>query len=224
MKAFLIVLYIFLFPVFSIQEKDLPEDFVFVDQVIPDIVLEMRYAGSNNFIGKPIEGYLGHRAILTKPTAETLKKVQTELKNQGYCLKIFDAYRPQRAVDHFIEWAKKPGDTLMKSQYYPGVIKRELFNLGYIASRSGHSRGSTLDLTIIDMESGEELNMGGTYDFFGEVSHHIYSGITPDQKKNRELLKKTMTKYGFRPYAKEWWHYTFRPEPFSDTYFDFVIE
>jgi D-alanyl-D-alanine dipeptidase len=183
----------------------------------------MCYAGSNNFIGKPIEGYMKPKAILTKPAAEALKKVQAELENQGYCLKIFDAYRPQRAVDHFIEWAVKPGDTLMKNQFYPEVIKKELFNLGYLASRSGHSRGSTLDLTLIDVKSGKEVDMGGNYDFFGEISHHKYSGITPKQKKNRELLKKAMTKYGFRPYAKEWWHYTFQPEPFPDTYFDFVV-
>ena len=224
MKTFLIIIYIFFFLGFSIQEKKLPKIFVYVDQVIPDIVLDMRYVGSNNFIGKPIEGYLKPKAILTKPTAEVLKKVQAELKNQGYCLKIFDAYRPQRAVDHFIEWVKKPGDTLMKVKFYPEVTKKELFNLGYLASRSGHSRGSTLDLTLIDVKSGKEVDMGGTYDFFGKISHHNYPDITPKQKKNRELLKMTMTKYGFLPYPEEWWHYTFQPEPCPDTYFDFVVE
>lgn len=224
MNTFLKILYIFLFPTFLFQEKELPENFVYVDQVIPDIVLDMRYADSNNFIGKPIKGYLQPKAILTKPATEALKKVQAELENHGYCLKIFDAYRPQRAVNHFIEWAKMPGDTLMKNQYYPEVPKKELFNLGYVASRSGHSRGSTLDLTMINMKSGKEVDMGGTYDFFGEISHHNYPNITSKQKKHRELLKKTMTKYGFRPYAKEWWHYTFQQEPFPNTYFDFVVE
>jgi D-alanyl-D-alanine dipeptidase len=210
--------------VFSIQENKLPENFVYLDKVIPDIVLEMRYAGSNNFIGKPIEGYLKPKAILTKPAAEALKKVQAKLQNEGYCLKIFDAYRPQRAVNHFIKWAGKQEDTLMKKDFYPEVEKQNLFSFGYISTRSGHSRGSTVDLTLIDANNLKEIDMGGSYDFFGEISHHNAANITSEQKKNRELLKNTMIRFGFRPYEKEWWHYTFMPEPFPDTYHDFVVE
>ncbi len=224
MKTFVSIICIFISSCcYSFQKNKLPENFVYLDQAIPDIVLDMRYAGSNNFIGKPIEGYLNPKAILTKPAAEALKKVQAELENQGYCLKVFDAYRPQRAVDHFKEWAKNQDDTLTKNRFYPEVKKKDLFNLGFLASRSGHSRGSTLDLTLVEVETGKEVDMGGTYDFFGMISHHNYPNITLRQKKHRELLKNTMMKYGFRPYAKEWWHYTYQQEPFPDTYFNFVI-
>ena len=220
----IIISILFIGGFYSLQEKNLPENFVYIDQVIPDIVLDMRYSGNNNFIGKPIQGYQQPKAILTKPAAEALRKVQIELENRGYCLKIFDAYRPQQAVDHFLKWAKDPGDTLMKNQFYPDVKKKDLFNLGFLASRSGHSRGSTLDLTLVEVETGKEVDMGGDYDFFGEVSHHNYPHLTPAQKKNRELLKSAMMKYDFRPYAKEWWHYTYQAEPFPDTYFNFIVE
>lgn len=207
-----------------VQEKELPPGFEYLKETIPDIVLEMRYAGSHNFIGKPINGYQEPKAILTTAAAEALKKVQIELENQGYCLKIFDAYRPQSAVNHFIDWARSPEDTLMKATFYPEIEKKNLFSLGYISTRSGHSRGSTVDITLIDANTGEELNMGGTYDFFGEISHHDSSKITSEQKENRKLLKRTMSKYGFRAYPQEWWHYTLRMEPFHDTYFNFIIE
>ncbi|CAM4092536.1 M15 family metallopeptidase [Gillisia limnaea] len=206
------------------QEKNLPSGFVYVKEMIPDIVLEMRYAGNHNFIGKPINGYQQPKAILTTAAAEALKKVQIELENQGYCLKIFDAYRPQRAVNHFIEWARNPKDAIMKATFYPGIDKKDLFSLGYISTRSGHSRGSTVDLTLIDANTGEEINMGGSYDFFGEISHHDSTQITLEQKEKRELLKQTMSKHGFRSYLQEWWHYTLRIEPYPDTYFDFEVE
>jgi D-alanyl-D-alanine dipeptidase len=205
-------------------QNQLPEGFVYVKELIPDIVLDIRYAGSHNFVGKPIRGYKQPKAILSKPAAEALQKVQQELKDVGYCLKIFDAYRPQRAVNHFMEWARNPGDTLMKREFYPELDKKDLFSLGYIATKSGHSRGGTVDLTLIDANSGEELNMGGTYDFFGEISHHVTSQVTPEQKQNRELLKRVMSKYGFRSYPQEWWHYTFRMEPYPETYFNFEVE
>lgn len=209
---------------YPFQQAKLPENFVYIDQVIPDIILDMRYAGNNNFIGKPITGYLEPKAILTKPAAKALQKVQLELEDMGYCLKIYDAYRPQRAVDQFVEWARNPGDTLMKNQFYPEEKKKDLFNRGFLASRSGHSRGSTLDLTLVEVVTGKEVDMGGAYDFFGEVSRHNYPHVTSTQKKNRELLKNIMSKYGFRPYPKEWWHYTYREEPFPETYFDFPVE
>ena len=206
------------------QENHLPNGFVYLDEVIPDIILDVRYAGENNFLGTPVTGYNRPRVILTTPAAHALQKVQQELKTRGYCLKVFDGYRPQRAVNHFISWAKISGDTIMKHQFYPDVDKKNLFNLGYISSRSGHSRGSTIDLTIINANTGEEVDMGGPYDFFGELSHHNFNDISDLQKKNRQLLKMVMMKYGFKPYAQEWWHYTYQPEPFPDTYFDFVVE
>lgn len=206
------------------QENKLPEGFVYVQKVIPDVVLEMRYADSHNFIGKTITGYNKPVAILSTQAAQALKKVQEELKERSLCLKIFDAYRPQRAVDHFIEWARDPADTIMKREFYPAVDKKDLFNFGYLSTRSGHSRGSTIDLTIIDANTGEEMDMGGTYDFFGEISHHHSTKITEEQKKNREILKSVMRKYGFQPYLQEWWHYTYMPEPYPGTYFDFPVE
>lgn len=223
-KIFHILLFCFLCnPVLS-QITELPNGFVYVDEVIPDVVLEMRYAGDHNFIGTPIRGYHAPRAILTTPAAEALFKVQQKLKEEGYCLKIFDAYRPQAAVNHFVEWARVEKDTIMKSVFYPEVNKRDLFTLGYISSKSGHSRGSTVDLTLIDAHTGEEIDMGGTYDFFGKVSHHDTNLITRGQKEKREFLKQIMNTFGFRPYPQEWWHYTLRLEPHFDTYFNFPVE
>ncbi|MCM8570655.1 M15 family metallopeptidase [Gramella jeungdoensis] len=212
------------FNAFLSQTDTLPDGFVYIDAEIPGVVYEIRYAGSNNFIGKPVKGYKREQAILSEPAAKALAKVQKELISKDYMLKIFDAYRPQTAVNHFIEWAREPGDTLNKQQFYPDVSKKNLFELGYIASRSGHSRGSTVDLTIIHAETCEEVDMGSTYDFFGEISHHNSIKITEEQKRNRELLKNIMSKYGFRAYPEEWWHYTYRMEPYPDTYFDFPVE
>jgi len=206
------------------QEKSLPEGFIYLKDEIPDIELEIRYAGSNNFIGKKVNSYIKPVAIISKPAAEALKKVQEDLMAEGYCLKVFDAYRPQTAVNHFIEWAGKPEDTLTKQQFYPDIDKKDLFQLGYIATKSGHSRGSTIDLTIIDAETGKELDMGSSYDFFGDISHHNTTKINKHQKAMRSLLKRIMIKNGFRPYPEEWWHYTLRNEPHPDTYFDFPVK
>ena len=205
------------------QEKNLHKDFVYIKEQIPDIKLDIRYAGSNNFIGKPVNSYQKPVGILSKPATEALEKVQNDLMSQGYCLKIFDAYRPQTAVNHFIEWARNPADTLTKAKFYPEVAKKDLFQLGYIASKSGHSRGSTIDLTIMDAKTGKELDMGSGYDFFGDISHHNTDKITKEQKANRSLLKRIMIKNGFRPYPEEWWHYTLRNEPYPETYFDFPV-
>ena len=202
----------------------LPKGFVYVEDVIPDIKVELRYISTNNFVGKPVDGYKAAKLILTQNAALVLKKVQDELEGKGYCLKIFDAYRPQRAVNHFMRWAKDLSDTINKQEFYPIVKKKDLFKDGYIASRSGHSRGSTLDLTIIDKATKEELDMGSPYDFFGEASWVNYQNITDEQKANRELLQTVMMKYGFRNYPKEWWHFTLRDEPFPDTYFDFIVD
>ncbi|MFZ0490146.1 MAG: M15 family metallopeptidase [Salegentibacter sp.] len=208
----------------SFSSVNLPEGFVFVQQMIPDIACDIRYAGHHNFTGRPVAGYEAATPILSAPAAKALKKVQRELRKKNLALKIFDAYRPQRAVDNFMKWARIAGDTLTKSEFYPEVPKSELFARGYIATKSGHSRGSTVDLTLIDLETGKELDMGGPYDFFGEISHHNTSHISQQQKENRNLLKKAMSKYGFRPYSEEWWHYTLRKEPYPNTYFNFVVK
>lgn len=206
------------------QTHQLPKGFVYLKNTIPSAIFEIRYAGSHNFVGKPIEGYENPVAILSIPAAVALQKVQEEVMTMGYSLKIFDAYRPQRAVNHFIRWAKKPNDTLMKQEFYPNIKKRNLFRLGYIATRSGHSRGSTVDLTLVDCQTRKELNMGGTYDFFGDISHHSAMQVSLEEKENREYLKKVMLMYGFRPYSEEWWHYTLKNEPYPNTYFDFKVE
>jgi len=211
--------------VFSFKQKqDLPEGFVYAKTVIPDLDVELRYYTSNNFVGDTIDGYKSNRLIITEGTAEKLKLVQDELQQQNLCLKVYDGYRPQRAVNHFIRWARDLNDTINKQEYYPNVNKRNLFKAGYIASRSGHSRGSTLDLTIIDGNTGIPLDMGSPFDFFGEQSAVDYDGITDTQKANRQLLKTVMLKHNFRNYPTEWWHFTLRWEPFPKTYFDFEVE
>jgi D-alanyl-D-alanine dipeptidase len=202
----------------------LPEGFVAVNEVIPDLDVELRYFSSNNFVGKPIDGYKTNKLIITRPTANALKLVHEELQNQNLCLKVYDGYRPQRAVNHFVKWAREINDTINKKLFYPDVNKQNLFKAGYIASKSGHSRGSTLDLTIIDGNTGVALDMGSPYDYFGEESWVSYSDISEEQKANRQLLQNIMLKHGFRNYQKEWWHFTLRGEPFPNTYFDFPIE
>ena len=225
MKYIKITLICLLFLGFTSQkENHLPEGFVYAKSIIKDLNVELRYHGSNNFVGDTIDGYMANRLILTKPTVEALKLIQDELQQQGYCLKVFDGYRPQRAVNHFIRWARDLNDTINKHTFYPNVKKRNLFKEEYIASRSGHSRGSTVDLTIIDGTTEEELDMGSAYDFFGQQSWVNYEHISEAQKANRQLLQTVMLKHGFRNYPKEWWHFTLRGEPFPKTYFDFVIE
>lgn len=207
----------------SVAQEQLPLGFVYVDDVIPDIAIELRYYSNNNFVGDTIDGYLNERLIISQAAATALLKVQKDLKEIGLKLKIFDGYRPQKAVNHFVRWAQNLPDTSMKSRFYPNVDKSNLFKLGYIASKSGHTRGSTLDLTIIDQKTGVELDMGGPFDFFGPISHHSYQNLSPIQLSNRKLLKSTMLRYGFRSYSKEWWHYTLNNEPFPDRYFDFDV-
>lgn len=206
------------------KQNMLPKEFVLIKEYIPNIKVDLSYCGSNNFIGRPVNGYKKNDAVFTKQATLALVKVEQELNRKNLGLKIYDAYRPQRAVNHFKEWAKAINDTITKNKYYPTVDKRNLFRDGYIASKSGHSRGSTIDLTIINLETQKELDMGTIFDYLGPESAHNFSKITPEQKKNRLLLKNLMIKYGFKPYSKEWWHYTFINEPYKETYFDFVIE
>jgi D-alanyl-D-alanine dipeptidase len=196
--------------------------FVSLGEVIPDAILEIRYYTTYNFVGERIDGYQEPIALLTKEAAAALKEASDELMNLGYRLKIFDAYRPQMAVDHFMRWALND-DTKMKEYFYPELDKDMLFPLGYIAEKSGHSRGSTVDLTLFDMKTEKEVDMGGTFDYFGELSHPDYQDITPEQYAMRMLLREVMIKHGFKPLPEEWWHFTLEDEPYPDTYFTFPV-
>lgn len=206
--------------------QELPEGFVYIKKVIPSIELELRYASTNNFIGKPINGYVKPVGIVTLETALALKKVQLHLNKKNLGLKIYDAYRPQKAVDQFVSWAKDLNDTINKKIYYPTVKKENLFKEQYIASKSGHSRGSTVDITLINLssESKEELDMGSSYDFFGKESWVSNKNLTAHQIQNRKTLQEVMKKHNFRNYPQEWWHFTLRNEPYPTTYFNFLIE
>ena len=208
------------------QKSVSPDDssgFVVLAEVVPDVIQEIRYYSTYNFVGERIDGYVAPRALMTKEAAEALKKVSDDVIKQGYRLKIFDAYRPQMAVDHFVRWAENISDTRMKQYFYPKVDKTRLFAEGYIDAKSGHSRGSTVDLTLFDMKTGKELDMGGTFDYFGELSHPDYKGeLTAQQLKNRKILRDAMIKNGFKPLDTEWWHFTLKDEPYPDTYFTFT--
>ncbi len=191
--------------------------FTNVNQHIPSIKFDMRYTTTDNFIGKPIDGYQEPICYLSNETSIALANVQQSLQKEGLGLLVFDCYRPQRAVDHFVRWAKDIDDTKMKSTYYPNVEKKDLFRDGYIAAKSGHSRGSTLDLSI------DGLDMGTPFDFFDPRSHTGSKVVTKEQHKNRMYLKKVMEEHGFKNYAEEWWHYTLKNEPFKEHYFNFII-
>ncbi|WP_445749163.1 M15 family metallopeptidase [Polaribacter sp.] len=218
------ILFLFVGYSLGISAQKMHKDFVYLKDVDASIQTELRYFSNQNFIGKPIDGYQKDCVIVTKQTAEALQKIQAILKKEGLSLKVFDAYRPQQAVNHFVRWAKVLNDTLMKSEYYPKVQKSQLFQLGFIASKSGHTRGSTVDITLVNIKTGKEVDMGSAYDFFGEESHPFYKKITKKQKKNRLFLRKIMLENGFSPYDNEWWHFTLKNEPFPDTYFNFPIE
>lgn len=198
--------------------------FVLLTDYVPDAILEIRYYSTYNFVGRRIDGYEQPTALLTKPAAEALAKAAASLKAQGYRLKIYDAYRPQKGVDHFVRWSKDVKDTLMKAYFYPELGKDVLFPQDYIMEKSGHTRGSTLDLTIFDMAKGKEVDMGGTFDYFGERSHPDFKGdLTEQQRANRMILRKAMVDAGFEPLYSEWWHFTLKNEPYPDTYFNFPV-
>ena len=188
---------------------------------VPAIVQEIRYFSTYNFVGDRIDGYEEPCAIITKEAARALKLVSNEMYVRGYRLKVFDAYRPVSAVKHFMLWSIEDQDLRMKPYFYPDIDKEELFNRGYIAKQSSHSRGSAIDLTLLDMATGKELDMGSPFDFFGEISHPDYMGITKEQYNNRMVLKDAMTKHGFEPIDCEWWHFSLKDEPYPDTYFNF---
>jgi zinc D-Ala-D-Ala dipeptidase len=226
----------------------MPEEFVDIQKIIPDVVLDIRYYGPHNFVGERVDGYIAGKCIITKEAAEALAGVQKDLEPYSLSLKIYDCYRPQRAVNHFVRWATEIDNTKTKKEFYPTVNKKNLFKDGYIDSKSGHSRGSTIDLTIVPLPApiqpqyspGQKLyecylpaakrfgdnsiDMGTGFDCFDGLSHTANINIGHQQKINRLLLKSLMEKHGFRNYDKEWWHFTLKNEPYPDTYFDFVIE
>ena len=202
----------------------LPEGFVYVTDVIETAQLDIRYYSGYNFVGTRINGYNAPTAILTVEAAEALKKAADILDEQGYYIKVFDAYRPVRAVEHFVLWAQDLDDQKMKAEFYPEVDKALLFDLGYIALRSGHSRGSVVDLTLVYKDTLDEVDMGSSFDFFGPISHHGTDLITPEQEANRNILRDAMVAAGFEPYPEEWWHYRLIDEPYTDTYFDFPVD
>ena len=206
-----------------LPDNSLPEGFVYVKDAIPEAIIDMRYYGNDNFIGRRIDGYHAPVAILSQEATFALRKANEEFNKLGYSIKIFDTYRPQQAVNDFVIWAADPDDVKMKSSYYPSVDKKDLFAEGYIARRSGHTRGSTVDLTIVSNRTGLELDMGSPFDFFGPISHHRNDMITQEQASNRAFLRGVMENAGFRAYELEWWHYTLENEPHPDTYFDFPV-
>jgi len=211
--------------------------FVSITDVIPDAILEIRYYSTYNFVGARIDGYEEPIALMTREAADSLRKVSDDLKAHGYRLKIYDAYRPQRGVDHFMRWATVLDDTVTKAYFYPNLTKKQVFDGEYVATKSGHSRGSTVDLTILDMKTGKEVDMGGTFDWFGPESHPDYGGGNPEtlefvptdsaftsvQFYNRMVLRSAMLRHGFKPLDNEWWHFTLKNEPFPDTYFNFPV-
>ena len=229
-------------------ESGLPNDFIRINDLEPSILEDLRYATEHNFIGKRIDGYTAPKCILTKEAAVALAKVQAELSKESLSLKIYDCYRPQQAVDQFVEWAKDLKDVKMKKEFYPAVEKNNLFKEGYIAEKSGHSRGSTVDLTLapipvtLDERYGKgdtlmectlpkgqrfldnSLDFGTGYDCFDPLAHTSNPKIIGEQKANRQKLKSIMEKHGFKNYSQEWWHFTLINEPFPNTYFNFQVE
>ena len=220
----------------ALSPTDDASQFVNLAEVIPDAILEIRYYGTYNFVGTRVDGYLEPVALLTRQAADSLRAVSEDLKRQGYRIKVFDAYRPQCAVDHFMRWGADTNDTLMKQYFYPQVPREKLFELHYIDERSSHTRGSTVDLTLFDMATEKEVDMGGTFDWFGRESHPDFGGnpktgkykkndrITAEQFHNRMILREAMLRHGFKPYNEEWWHFTLKNEPFPDTYFTFPVK
>ncbi len=247
MKNITLIYFLSIFFTSQFYSQQIPEGFVEIREVIPEIILDLRYLTNHNFLGVPVDGYKSEKCFITKAAADSLLKVQTDLKRFGFSLKVYDAYRPQKAVDHFVRWAKDLSDTLTKKEFYPTIEKSRLFVDGYIAEKSGHSRGSTIDLTIVpipipnqpefDIDDQCEcykpvderfkdntIDMGTGFDCFNELSHTENPTLSYLQRANRLLLVSLMQKYGFKNLAEEWWHFTLKNEPYPTTYFNFDIE
>ena len=226
--ALISLLIVTVLPIDSKNSTELNSTFKELNDGISDDLekfeISIRYFSNNNFIGRPIPGYYANKAFLTREAADALLLAQRDFIKQGYRLKIYDAYRPQTAVDYFSAWAADLEDSQNKSQYYPNISKSQLFADGYIAAKSGHSRGSAVDLTLLEIESGNELDMGSPWDFFDPISWVENNQITDQQRANRKLLASVMMIHGFKPLKEEWWHFSFTEEPFPETYFDFPID
>ncbi len=201
----------------------LERGFVYVDELVPDLYVDLKYCTPDNFVGEPVDGYEAARVIATEPAALALRQVQAELALFGLGLWIFDAYRPQRAVNHFIRWSRDDRDLSTQQAFYPGRRKQQLFDEGYISTKSSHTRGSTFDLTVAKRSDDAPLDMGTAFDYFGPESWPQWPDAGQLQKNNRLLLRGVMGKHGFQPHDYEWWHFTLADEPFPDTYFDFPV-
>lgn len=223
MKKIVIFLMLIGYAMSGYGARMLPKEFVYLKDIDPSIQQDIRYYGAHNFVGKPLPGYERPVCILTQPAADALRQVQQELKKKGLGLKVFDGYRPQMTVDEFIRWSADETDQKMKADYYPNVNKADFFKLDYVAARSGHTRGSTVDLTLIDLKTHQELDMGTHFDFMDELSHPANRSVTEKQYQNRRLLSDVMIKLGFVPIETEWWHFTLKNELFPDTYFNFPV-
>jgi D-alanyl-D-alanine dipeptidase len=199
------------------------DDFAFIDELVPGIRWDAKYATWDNFTGKPVDGYLANRIVGTTALGAALERARGAAASLGHGLLLWDGYRPQRAVECFVRWSKQPEDGRTKHRHYPNIDRAEMFEQGYVAARSGHTRGSTVDLTVFDLATGELAPMGGDHDLMDPISHHGAPGITEVEAANRRHLRSIMESCGFRSYACEWWHYTLEDEPFPDTYFDFAI-
>ncbi|MFE7116411.1 D-Ala-D-Ala dipeptidase VanX [Streptomyces sp. NPDC057654] len=199
------------------------EDFVFVDELVPGIRWDAKYATWDNFTGKPVDGYLANRIVGTRALCAALGAARERAEGLGFGLLLWDGYRPQRAVDCFMRWSQQPEDGRTKPRHYPNIDRAEMFDRGYVAAKSGHSRGSTVDLTLYHLSTGELAPMGGGHDLMDSVSHHGAGGVTRAEAANRRSLRSVMDGAGFSAYACEWWHYTLKTEPHPDTYFDFPV-
>jgi D-alanyl-D-alanine dipeptidase len=199
------------------------DDFVFVDECVPGIRWDAKYATEDNFTGEPVDGYLVNRIVGTMALCAALENAQEKAESLGFGLLLWDGYRPQRAVDCFLRWAEQPEDGRTKARHYPNIDRAEMFENGYVAARSGHSRGSTVDLTLHHLTTGELAPMGGGHDLMDAISHHGARGITQAEAAHRRHLRSLMESCGFSSYESEWWHYTLNDEPHPDTYFDFPI-
>jgi zinc D-Ala-D-Ala dipeptidase len=216
-----LVLFVALLP--ASAEEAMPKGFIDAATVVKGLVVDMRYYGAHNFVGERIDGYEQPRCLVAQQAGAALAAIQHDLAARGLGLKVFDCYRPARAVAHFVRWARDLADMRRKSEFYPTVDKRELFRLGYIAEHSGHSRGSTLDLTLVHSTDGGELDMGTPFDVFSPKSWPSNTSVSTHARQNRVLLAAAMKRRGFAPYNEEWWHFTLKREPYPKTYFDFVV-
>ena len=220
MRIFVITFLIFYSAFF---DNNLEDGFVYLNDTDDSIIVDLKYYSTENFTGQFVEGYLSNNAILTKESALALSNAQDDFNKLGYSLILYDAYRPQRSVDFFVQWSKNPYDTINKRIYYPDTKKSELFELGYIASKSGHSRGSTVDVSLVEISTNKVLDMGTIFDYFGIESHTFFNDISEKQKSNRLILYEIMSNNGFKNYSKEWWHFTLKNEPYQK-YFDFLVK